>query len=156
MPRTVESACHVIEEGDNMLRKMAAGVFVGMLVIAAFGCGSTKTLTRAQFVKRADAVCRSFQTQVSALVKQLPGKAGTTAAAKAAFAKVVQGDARRLAAVHPPKELQSTYAKFTVARSVQLNAMVAQAKGDQTATARGARAAETAGPLVRQLGLERC
>jgi hypothetical protein len=78
--------------------KICAGVAVLTLMT---GCGGTKSLSKAEFVKRADAVC--------ARASKAAGSQADFVARMAAFEQKVEADLRTL---KPPAELQRPLADY--------------------------------------------
>ncbi len=139
-----------------MARRTLSNAVVGGLVIAAVGCGGSKPLTRAEFVKRADAVCQHASAKFAANLKKGSAHAESAAAFRAAFKQDLHDMVSGLEAIHAPKDLETTYAKFTAARSDEVDAMISRAAGASNVDARQEKATHAATALKGKLGLRIC
>jgi hypothetical protein len=97
-----------------------AAAVAAALALAVGGCGGSSTLSKAEFVKRAEAVCVRLRNEGFALLKtaesQRKAQHLSEAQVKARLApKVAAVEARQLrnlAALNPPSELQTTYVQW--------------------------------------------
>jgi len=93
-------------------RVVALGATLGLV---ASGCGGSKPLSRAEFVKRANAVClREYKAQVAVLKASLATGAHRLAAgvAGARLEALQRRELQALEALRPPDELQATFARW--------------------------------------------
>lgn len=97
------------------MERMGVVALGAALALVAGGCGGAKPLSRAEFVKRADAVClREYKAQVAVLKASLASGAHRLAAgvAGARLEALVRREVEALEALRPPGELQATFARW--------------------------------------------
>jgi hypothetical protein len=140
-----------------MARKAARAALTGGLVLAMVGCGSSKPLTRAEFVKQADAICAKGRTELESVFAKFKEHKLSRAQARSEYFKLLHANVDKLGKLHPPKEMQATYVTFVKARRAEADAIAENSEGrNRAATLRQEHATHTAAPLAGKLGLEGC
>jgi len=135
------------------------------LLFAAIGCGESKPLTRAEFVKRANAICVKTHAQEGLLVKAVSAQVRAQHLSEGqARARVVprwkaleSQRLQQLEALKPLDELKATFSKW---KQDILTEIQHFAEPEQTLSsaehARLMAVAEQREKLKRALGLEQC
>lgn len=104
---------------------LGAGLLTASLAVGAAGCGGSSTLTHAQLVSQANAVCRTKNTQVAAL-----GNPSTLAGLQHALAlgiPIAEQAETKLRALKPPASDAATF-RDTLALDAQALAVDRQAE----------------------------
>jgi len=152
----------------NRLPKSALALALALALATAVvtaGCGGgddAQRLTRAEFIARADAICKATSTKLSAL----PEPQGLEEFAQQARA-VITVSANALASFRklvPPPELEPQVAQMTalVAKQVELASALAAAADKQDANAletlasTGNRLSKGTNEVAREIGLKEC
>jgi hypothetical protein len=100
----------------NRLRVFAAAG--AAIAIAGFGCGSSSTLTRAEFVKRGNAICRERRAKVAAIQDR---DKGNLVAIITDALPVANKSMQDLDALKPPKAMQARYKEFLAGERRQID-----------------------------------
>jgi hypothetical protein len=134
MVRFVQREAAVRGQGDtSMPRRVGAGALglvLCLLGAGAAGCGGSSTLTHAQLVSKANAICRAKNAQVSAL-----GKPTTLSGLQHALAvgiPIAQQAENQLRALKPPS---SDAALFRDTLSLDAQALTVDRQAEQAAGA---------------------
>jgi hypothetical protein len=144
-------------EGETMDRKATGRIMAASLAVVAFGCGSsTPTLSRAEFVRRANASCQQARTEFATLARNANRTHASASSGRAQFAKLLHDEENALRALHPPDNLKGTYDQFVAARSAEFDAMLRFAKGDRSALLDQEHTTHRAVALASRLGLPDC
>jgi hypothetical protein len=143
------------------MRRALAGAVVAVAVVACSGGGG---VTKAEYVKSANAVCREAAKQVAAL--RIPGRADVAGMPKAAASVVVvqRKALDRLRAIKPPKGDRAEIARWIalVDQTIGQADLSARAQKDgdipraTTANANGAALDRRADEIARGYGLRMC
>jgi len=102
------------------MRWKQAAMFGAALAAGAAGCGGSQTLSRAEFVKRADAVCARTRADALAMLRgviaeQQAGRLSEAQVLARARPKLIafeRHQLRELTALKAPSELQGTFAQW--------------------------------------------
>lgn len=141
------------------MRTAAVAVLLGLLVLA--GCGAGR-LSRSQYAKRADAICKRYNDKINALHPKATPRGLVDFAGKAIpLAKQGVHDFGKL---EPPKDEQATADQWIAANDRVIAAIVKlrdAAKANDSAKARqalaeGSAANKRASALATQLGMKTC
>ena len=146
-------------------RRALALVLGAALASAAGGCGGDAggpRLSRAQYVKRGDAICSRYTARIKALgsPEQLTDIAPYIAKALPELSRTVD----QLGRLRPPKELDAAFARYLAAaratRKRAFDLRDAASRADSGAVQRllgqAARAGSATDALARRAGLEAC
>jgi len=153
-----------------MSRRPAISVHKAALALAliagavAVGCGGedVKRLTRAEFISRADAICKA----TSAKLSSLPPSKGLEKVDEEANA-IITVSANAFAAfrkLEPPLELEQQVTQMTalIAKQIEITGVLANAvskrdtKAVETLARAGDRLRERSSSLAQQIGLKEC
>jgi len=134
------------------------------VTLAAGGCGGSKPLTKAEFVKQAEAACvRSHAQQVSMLKAAAADEQAQHLSEVQARAKLIpkitaveHRQLEQLASLKPPDELQSTFVQWRQALGVELAYGVHAATQTPAQHAQMMSAADRRQRLQGKLGVRRC
>jgi len=138
-------------------------VLVGAALLALLAaCGGSSGLSKADYVKQADAVCRDGAKQIAAL--EVPSDVTGLPAAAARVVAVQRATLDRLRAIHPPKADKAQIAKWIALVDQTLDqaemSASSQRRGDLqravTANANGAALDGRADEIARGYGLRTC
>lgn len=132
------------------------------VVILAAGCGGSSRLSKAEYAKRADAICTKYNAKIRALGRPT-AISGLPAYVDKALPLARKGD-DELRALKPPKDDEQTAKEWLDQNDSVVGSMErlrnAAKKGDrpgiQTALNEASSANQTANRLARRLGLRVC
>lgn len=99
-----------------MERKLVA-TGTAALALAIVGCGSTGPMTRAEFMKQANAICTHRKALTTAAAAN---HSGNITAMVAADVPALQDGIRRLEGLHPPAEFKSDFASVMAFERLQV------------------------------------
>jgi len=141
------------------MRRFALAFAVAAL---AAGCGGSGRLSKAEYVKRADAICTKYNAKLKALSRPT-SISGLPAYVDEALPLARKGD-RELRALKPPKDEEQTAKEWLDQNDSVVGSMErlrnAAKKGDragiQTALNEASSANQSANQLARRLGLRVC
>ena len=143
-----------------MVKRSACGALVVVLALLA-GCGGSKTLSRQEFVVRANNACREANTKVSALQPPAVGLVGV-----AQYASELQPIASRLvsalSALAAPESVRSTFQRYVaqlragVAKLPELGAAAQRGDAAEVQRLSAAIGSRPSDRLATQLGLGTC
>jgi hypothetical protein len=142
------------------MRRFALAFVVVLAVVA--GCGGSSRLSKAEYAKRADAICTKYNAKLKALSRPT-SIGGLPAYVDKALPLARKGD-DELRALKPPKDEQQTTKEWLDQNDSVVGSMErlrdAAKKGDragiQTALNEASSANRTANGLARRLGLRVC
>jgi len=137
-----------------MDRKLIAAIAV---ICAIAGCGGSGRLSRADFVARANAVCRQRVATISSMQKRYARDFRGFVAAAAPIASRSVDDLR---AIKPPSSLQGAYDRFLAGEQAQVShirAIVAAQKAGRSPDAHESIAdIHRQAKIARSLALDAC
>jgi hypothetical protein len=136
-----------------MDRKVVVLGVVASLWLAAAGCGASSPLTRAQFVRKADAICARRSTLLAAAARKHPGD--LVAIVKAVLPQMADAQ-RSLEALRPPHELERTFRELMVAERQQLGEAKQAAAGHMHTSGGVGEPLHRREALRRALGIDGC
>jgi Tfp pilus assembly protein PilP len=125
----------------------------GVSVLALVGCGGASRLTRAEFIKQANAICKHRAAAISA-IEVRHGK-DFRAALKEALPTAFE-DLRKLEALKPPHALQDRYRVVMVHERAQLERVKRVLEGHRVGPGEGSVERHRDGRFRAQLGLSAC
>ena len=142
------------------MRRFALAFVVVLAVVA--GCGGSSRLSKAEYAKRADAICTKYNAKIQALGRPT-AVSGLPAYVDKALPLARKGD-DELRALKPPKDEAQTAKEWLDQNDSVVGSMErlrdAAKKGDragiQTALNEASSANRTANGLARRLGLRVC
>lgn len=156
-----------------MQRSKAARLVVVVLMLGVAGCGGSDSVTKAEFVRQADAKCKQVQTKITSIMVSAQsgeggGKSNVELASEAVALRVSL--TKDLAAVDAPESLAADYDRFIeVRRTIDgytqkaVDAAAPDSKGEAEAgtseadfTQRGSAEAHESASLATKLGLKVC
>jgi hypothetical protein len=143
------------------MRRFALAFAVVLAVVVA-GCGGSDRLSKAEYAKRADAICTKYNAKIRALGRPT-AISGLPAYVDRALPLARKGD-EELRGLKPPKDEEQTAKKWLDQNDSVVGSMErlrdAAKKGDragiQTALSEANSANQTANGLARRLGLGVC
>ena len=144
-----------------------APVLVAIAAVLAVGCGgggSKSSVTAAELVQKADAICRSERASFARIQAHPPPNASVAADQTDELIKVTRDANTQLGDLRPPEQLQAGYDRYLAARDRVIDQMNRgkNAAEDQNSAAYGAAQAAVARDapqrrkLARALGLKVC
>ena len=144
------------------MRRFAASAGVALLLAGVLGCGSGGRLTRAEYAKRADAICTKYNGKLNALAA--PKSQTELVAFVDKAVPLVDSASSELSDLKPPKDEEQTAQAWNKANTDVLHALeelrtAAKAKDRpkmQTALKDGNTANQHANDLARTLGMKAC
>lgn len=127
---------------------------IAALTLSACGSSSPKTLTKAEWVTQATAICKDLNTRSRAVAPNTQAEIG---AAMTKVSEIASEDIPKIAALKPPAEIQADVtaliAAFNQVNSAIKAAGVQASGGDLTGALKAVRASETAlKPTITALG----
>jgi hypothetical protein len=129
------------------------GAVVAALALALASCGGSDTLSRADFVKQANAICKRRTVMIAATQQHHRNDVrGAIEEALPVFAKTIDG----LASLHAPAESKASISKIIAIERAQLGRIRAIAAGHRPSSAESLPVLHEQSNLKRQLGLESC
>jgi hypothetical protein len=136
-----------------MDRKLLVATLVAIAIVGT-GCGGGGSLTRAELVTRADAVCTQLRTEGQAAFQRARANHGATL--KPDLSRLGHRAVGALAQLRPPGAVSGTYHRYVAALRSEMEAMTSSASQTPAGQRRQERATHLATNLRARLGLHAC
>jgi predicted small lipoprotein YifL len=137
--------------------KVVRALVAAVLAVGLASCGSSGPLSRAEFTKQANAICKQRTADIEAARKQVHTR--DFASIIVAALPVVEKAESKLAALKPPKELQTRYTQYVAgvrAQLAQIKRGLAAMRAHRRVPSETSNIGERQAQLVQQLGIQGC
>jgi hypothetical protein len=137
-----------------MQRKVVAAAVAAAVLGGVAGCGSSKPLTRAELVSKANAVCTQRTAEIASLRKQHGRDLHALVVAGVPVEDKTVGE---LAKLKPPASAQASYGRFVAIQKIDLARLKRYVTGKDSSAAReNVRETHELWNIVDSLGIDAC
>ena len=145
-------------------RRLVAGSLLAATIGAACSAGGSGSLTKAQVVRRADAICTKANAAIARMYRPDPDHSAATAAALAKVGGRQRAELRQLRGLTPPATDASDYARWLTQIGLALDRADASRRAIAAADVQAASEANRRGEQIRMdadrfakaYGMRRC